>query len=657
MFFKVLLLLALWSQSKSDCVVKECLNGGFFNQDLCQCECISNFLFPSYFGYSGNFCEKIDCSTQAASCGITLTPDLCSIAEIGNYCPLMCSPEVCKCGFYGCINNGTFDQQNCICECPERFEGSICENSKKCSKSCENLGLINEDTCECDCFPNFTGEKCENLSCDIPDSSICVPYTTDFCSIKEIEFYCPHLCLKCPDIPANKTCVENFECLNSGKWNSDTCECECLSSTKGKKCETFICEQDPINTCDNADKCFVKEIQDYCPILCGKCDSVHNNTQTDPFNTEKYSVSDAFTPSEASQANNTPLETNTNTQTGDFSRPSNQNAGGTTGNTESFTQISELPGTNDDSSSLNMVTELDQKSTDQSITSTDQNQSSKIDIDLSTFIDETKLPNTDQNYQSSVPFTDDSKISFFSTDVTLPSGINQRTSIDQTSDVSGQDTTKDSTESENTSKVPEASDSVQSTIVASISSESGQNPTELSSDKLTDSSVSDLETKIPTSTDKIDSTIEASDSVQSTIVASISSESGQNPTELSSDKLTDFTVSEFEQKTSDNWDMLNTELSSGLFSELSTNDEFFSQSDSETDFTEENGLTTSNSCNIKCGSSGILVNENCSCECLPFYTGKFCENPLCDKDPELCAGQNCKFPLVEQFCPKLCNKC
>ena len=48
MIFEILFLLPLLSQVKSDCDIKECINGGYFNSDLCQCECNSKYYIITF---------------------------------------------------------------------------------------------------------------------------------------------------------------------------------------------------------------------------------------------------------------------------------------------------------------------------------------------------------------------------------------------------------------------------------------------------------------------------------------------------------------------------------------------------------------------------------------------------------------------------------
>ncbi|CAF0908540.1 unnamed protein product [Brachionus calyciflorus] len=177
---------------------KECFHGGNFNTQTCECEC--------YRGYSGDFCEKVNCNDQSDMCGSSLTPDMCVVDEISSFCPLMCGSIACKCGFDRCLNEGIFNQESCSCTCPLEFDGPLCEKRKTCEvSSCKNEGHVRLDTCECECFKNYDGKECENLLCDIPDPDDCISYTKDYCVVQALNSYCPHLCSKCSSDPISNS--------------------------------------------------------------------------------------------------------------------------------------------------------------------------------------------------------------------------------------------------------------------------------------------------------------------------------------------------------------------------------------------------------------------------------------------------------------------
>lgn len=104
---------------------------------------------------------------EPTNCLTDFGVSLCKDASIANYCPFMCQQPICKCGFDSCLNGGQFVASMCSCLCPAQFKGVRCETS--------------------------------------------VTTTTTTTSTK----------ILCPQI---------LTCTNSGKFNNQTCKCDCKLS-------------------------------------------------------------------------------------------------------------------------------------------------------------------------------------------------------------------------------------------------------------------------------------------------------------------------------------------------------------------------------------------------------------------------------------------
>ena len=76
------------------------------------------------------------------------------------------------------------------------------------------------------------------------------------------------------------------------------------------------------------------------------------------------------------------------------------------------------------------------------------------------------------------------------------------------------------------------------------------------------------------------------------------------------------------------------------------------------------GLCEETSCGqvLNCGNNGEFNPYNCSCFCLPMWSGNSCDILNCSKEePEFCKNNldlsYCKNSNVVSFCPKLCGLC
>ena len=70
--------------------------------------------------------------------------------------------------------------------------------------------------------------------------------------------------------------------------------------------------------------------------------------------------------------------------------------------------------------------------------------------------------------------------------------------------------------------------------------------------------------------------------------------------------------------------------------------------------------TTSNCILSPCINGGSFNIGTCSCNCMPAYTGIFCENLICENEPIECINfkaDQCSMDLFNYYCPVLCGVC
>ena len=107
------------------------------------------------------------------------------------------------------------------------------------------------------------------MSCNLADPSDCGYYLPGDCAVSPINSYCPHLCGACGN---STTCTKI--CQNGANLNAQ-CICECYQNYNGVLCENLLCSvSEPLNCADfTVSLCTITQVYNYCPKLCGKCNS------------------------------------------------------------------------------------------------------------------------------------------------------------------------------------------------------------------------------------------------------------------------------------------------------------------------------------------------------------------------------------------------
>ncbi|XP_068222449.1 protein crumbs isoform X2 [Palaemon carinicauda] len=289
-----------------ECSSNPCQNGGLCEdrKNAYKCSCV--------LGFEGN-----DCEHNIDDCFNVTCPWNAQAVDFINECVCHCKPgfagfppdciEIDECLSSPCLNGGTCsDGENSYsCTCPQGYSGDSCEvNNDDCSPNpCQNGGtcLDGIDTYACMCPPGFVGEHCEE-NLDECASNVCVNFAQ--CIDQTGDYEC--VCLdgwtgkncdqeidECASLPCQNgatchdglngftcmcpagfsgelcsfdvdDCVEN-PCLNGGSCidGINNYTCDCLDSFMGTNCEEEYdaCASNP---CHNAATCsYEKEIQDY----------------------------------------------------------------------------------------------------------------------------------------------------------------------------------------------------------------------------------------------------------------------------------------------------------------------------------------------------------------------------------------------------------
>ncbi|KAI3379204.1 hypothetical protein SNEBB_006029 [Seison nebaliae] len=109
-------------------------------------------------------------------------------------CPNSCSENLCDCKGKYCVNRGRLNENNCQCECSEKYWGKFCEK-KRCGDLDCNRARIDYENCTCKCPWYKKGKFCEILQCHLmADQSYC-GRRSDVCKTR--PFSCPFKCKLC----------------------------------------------------------------------------------------------------------------------------------------------------------------------------------------------------------------------------------------------------------------------------------------------------------------------------------------------------------------------------------------------------------------------------------------------------------------------------
>lgn len=246
-----------------ECSSDPCQNGGTCTdlQNAYRCSCM--------FGFEGDNCEH-----NINDCYNVTCPENSYCMDGVNEYVCRCSPgfsgsppnclEINECDSSPCLNGAScYDQDNSFtCICTQGFTGSNCEiNIDDCmSDPCQNGGTCIDgiDTYSCECAPGFEGSHCEENrnECAL---NVCVHVKDcrdlDYHKIGDYE-------CECEDGWFGKNCDEEVdECASSPCKNGASCkdrlngfDCTCPPGFTGKTCETDI-DECAVNPCLNDGIC------------------------------------------------------------------------------------------------------------------------------------------------------------------------------------------------------------------------------------------------------------------------------------------------------------------------------------------------------------------------------------------------------------------
>ncbi|XP_038067391.1 multiple epidermal growth factor-like domains protein 10 [Patiria miniata] len=132
--------------------------------------------------------------------------------QIGQQCSL------CASGLGNCRNG--------LCS-----ECSLIEQGCECHLECQNGGVMNTDQCKCDCPAGWTGTLCQNV-CNNTHPWCGDGWPKQWCFVENdanpVEQLCPALCGVCE--------CGGPDCENGGTKNPDTCMCDCIEPWSGATC-------------------------------------------------------------------------------------------------------------------------------------------------------------------------------------------------------------------------------------------------------------------------------------------------------------------------------------------------------------------------------------------------------------------------------------
>lgn len=235
-----------------ECSSNPCQNGGSCTdlKNGYRCSCI--------LGFEGDNCEhNID------DCFNVTCPENSQAVDFINECMCRCKPgfsgfppdciEIDECNSSPCLNEGTcYDAENAYtCSCPQGYSGANCEiNNDDCSPNpCHNGGTCEDgiDNYVCTCPPGFFGDYCEE-NLDECSLNVCTNFVT--CNDLTGDYECV-----CLEGWTGKNCdIEIDECASSPCQNGATCQdglnrfiCICPAGFTGELCSSDIddCVENP----------------------------------------------------------------------------------------------------------------------------------------------------------------------------------------------------------------------------------------------------------------------------------------------------------------------------------------------------------------------------------------------------------------------------
>ena len=292
---------------------EDCNNHGTLDVDSCTCDCNDP--------WTGTYCN-----TCTGSCGIygTRNPDDCScecdvvlfsvgcdlcllncgddevannacndcVCEFNNRDPndcTQCAPNVCPDGTPNsfcsgcsacddpnkttsskcqtcdwCVNGDELD--DCVCECDDDWTGPKCDICDIAPTDCQNGSTLNDNdgNCECVCEGYWSGERCE--ICDTNERGVCNGnghLGTDSgdcgCVCDDPNFSGDNCEICCYEEGGDKVCAH-------GEAADDCSRCICEDGWTGEQCDVCDVGNDPNNYCGGYGN--LQQVDDRCICLC-----------------------------------------------------------------------------------------------------------------------------------------------------------------------------------------------------------------------------------------------------------------------------------------------------------------------------------------------------------------------------------------------------
>ncbi|PVD23652.1 hypothetical protein C0Q70_16925 [Pomacea canaliculata] len=188
------------------------------------------------------------------------------------YTGINCETDVDECASQPCHNGGNCSQGDpgkYECQCPLRYKGRNCEESKTCADNpclnngnCSPIRVATTETFYCSCPPGFTGGLCESVitTTTIPTTTTTTPTTTSTPSTTTSltsTMSTPAVCsedLYGPEL--QRVLQGRNDCTGHYSCNRLTGLMECLPGWRGANCSSKT-QPDPGCQCQNGGECFL----------------------------------------------------------------------------------------------------------------------------------------------------------------------------------------------------------------------------------------------------------------------------------------------------------------------------------------------------------------------------------------------------------------